>query len=204
MSEPPEVAGSVELVVPGIWHWLVHNSAIGGSPSSSHLIEFGGDCVLVDPVRLADDALAELPDPTAIVLTAKCHQRAAWRYRRQFGIPVHMPEGAPPAGEEPDARYADGDVLAAGLRAVRTPGPEPIHYCLLTDPAEDALICSDLLMYTDHLQFVPLRFHDDPDATRASVRGLLDLPFGLLLLDHGPPQRDPKPQIEMVLDDDGR
>ena len=51
---------------------------------------------------------------------------------------------------------------------------------------------------------VPLRFHDDPDATRASVRGLLDLPFGLLLLDHGPPQRDPKPQIEMVLDDDGR
>ena len=55
MSEPPEVAGSVELVVPGIWHWLVHNSAIGGSPSSSHLIEFGGDCVLVDPVRLADE-----------------------------------------------------------------------------------------------------------------------------------------------------
>ena len=107
-----------------------------------------------------------------------------------------MPEGAPPADEEPDARYVDGDVLPAGLRAVRTPGPEPIHYCLLTDPAEDALICSDLLMYTDHLQFVPLRFHDDPDATRASVRGLLDLPFGLLLLDHGPPQRDPKPQIE--------
>jgi glyoxylase-like metal-dependent hydrolase (beta-lactamase superfamily II) len=95
-------------------------------------------------------------------------------------------------------------VLPAGLRAVRTPGPEQAHYCLLTDPAEDALICSDLLMYTDHLEFVPLRFHDDPDATRVSVRGLLDLSFGLLLLDHGPPQRDPKPQIQMVLDDDGR
>src|SRR6185312_8565825 len=128
MREPPEVAGSVELVTPGIWHWLVRNSAIGGSPSSSHLIEFSGDCVLVDPTRQAD--------------------------------------------EEPDARYGDGDVLPAGLRAVRTPGPEEAHYCLLTDPAEDALICSDLLMYTDHLQFVPLRFHDDPDATRASVRGL--------------------------------
>jgi hypothetical protein len=158
MSEPPEVATTVELVAPGIWHWLVHNSAIGGSPSSSHLIEFRGDCVLVDPIRLAGERLAELPAPTAIVLTAKCHQRAAWRYRRQFGIPVHMPEGAAEAGEEPDARYAD------------------------------------------RLRFVPLRFHDDPDATRASVRGLLDLPFGLLLLDHGPPQLDPKPQIRIVLD----
>ena len=200
MSEPPEVAAAAEQVVPGIWHWLVRNSAIGGSASSSQLVEHGGDRVLVDPVRLDDDALGGLPEPTAIVLTAKCHQRAAWRYRRQFGIPVHMPEGAPPADEEPDARYADGDVLPAGLRAVHTPGPEIPHYCLLTDPEQDALICSDLLMFTDHLQFVPLRFHDDPDATRASVRHLLDLPFGLLLLDHGPPVRDPKPQIRAVLE----
>src|SRR4051794_192543 len=204
MSEPPEVAGSVELVTPGIWHWLVRNSAIGGSPSSSPLIEFGGACVLVGPIRLADAELEQLPRPTAIVLTARCHQRAAWRYRRQFGIPVHMPEGAPPADEEPDARYGDGDVLPAGLRAVRTPGPEVAHYCLLTDPAKDALICSDLLMYTAHREFVPLRFHDAPDPPRASARALLDLSFGLLLLDHGPPQRDPKPQIQMVLADDGR
>lgn len=201
MSEPPEVAVAAEQVAPGIWHWLVHNSAIGGSASSSQLIEHGDDVVLVDPIRLADDALAALPEPTAVVLTAKTHQRAAWRYRRRFGIPVHMPAGAPPADEEPDARYAHGDVLPAGLRAVQTPGPEIPHYCVLTDPAQDALICSDLLMVSDgHLQFVPLRFHDDPDATRASVRGLLDLPFHLLLLDHGPPLRDPKPLIRRVLD----
>jgi glyoxylase-like metal-dependent hydrolase (beta-lactamase superfamily II) len=201
MSEPPEVAAAAEQVAPGIWHWLVHNSAIGGSASSSQLVEHGDDVVLVDPVRLADDALAALPEPTAIVLTAKTHQRAAWRYRRQFGIPVHMPEGAPPADEEPDARYGDGGVLPAGLRPVQTPGPEIPHYCLLTDPEQDALICSDLLMVSDdRLQFVPLRFHDDPDATRASVRGLLDLPFHLLLLDHGPPLRDPKPLIQRVLD----
>jgi hypothetical protein len=200
MSEPPEVADAAGQAAPGIWHWLVQNSAIGGSPSSSHLVEHGGDRVLVDPVRLADDALRALPEPTAVVLTAKCHQRAAWRYRREFGIPVYMPAGAPGADEEPDERYADGDLLPAGMRAVQTPGPELVHFCLLLDPAQDALICSDLLMFTDHLQFVPLRFHDDPDATRASVRGLLDLPFELLLLDHGPPQHDPKPQIQRVLD----
>src|SRR4051812_29005789 len=141
MSEPPEVAGSVELVTPGIWHWLVRNSAIGGSPSSSHLIEFGGDCVLVDPIRLADAELERRPRPPAVGLTPKSPRRAAGRSRRQFGIPVHMPEGAPPADEEPDARYGDGDVLPAGLRAVRTPGPEQAHFSLLTDPAEDALIC---------------------------------------------------------------
>src|SRR5262245_27370822 len=200
MSEPPEVAAAAGQAAPGIWHWLVQNSAIGGSPSSGHLVEHGADRVLVDPVRLADDALRALPEPTAVVLTAKCHQRAAWRYRREFGIPVYMPAGAPEADEEPDERYADGDRLPAGMQAVQTPGPEPVHFCLLLDPEQDALICSDLLMFTDHLQFVPLRFHDDPDATRASVRGLLDLPFELLLLDHGPPQHDPKPQIQRVLD----
>ena len=199
MSEPPEVAAAAEQVAPGVWHWRVRNSAIGGAPSSSHLIERGDDRVLIDPIGLSEDGWLPLPRPTAIVLTAKCHQRAAWRYRREFGVPVHAPAGAPAADEQPDATYGEGDALPAGLRPVLTPGPEPIHFCLLDATDGGALVCSDLLMDDDGVTFVPGRFHDDPDTTRRSVERLLELPFALLLLDHGPPLHDPKPRIAALL-----
>ena len=58
MTEPREVAGQVEEVVPGVYHWRIHNSAIGGAVSSSHAVTAGEGCVLIDPVRLAAPALA--------------------------------------------------------------------------------------------------------------------------------------------------
>ena len=120
MTEPCEIADQVETVVAGVHHWHIHNSSIGGAISSSHAVEDGDGVVMVDPVHLADAALAALPQPGAVVLTARCHQRSAWRYRSQFGIEVWLPADAEPADEEPDRRYAEGDVLPGGLVAVRT------------------------------------------------------------------------------------
>ena len=37
------------------------------------------------------------------------------------------------------------------------------------------------------LAFIPAKYHDDPDATRDSVRRLLDVPFEVLCMDHGAP-----------------
>ncbi len=202
MSEPVEIAQSVEQVADGVWHWRIANSAIGGSTSSSQLIDGGGDAVLVDPVQLAPERLAELPVPTAILLTSKGHQRSAWRYRAQFGVEVWAPRGTPPPDEEPDHLYGDGDELPGGFRAVLTPGPAAVHYCLLRErPAPSLLVCSDLLSGTPSagLRFVPLEYHDDPEATRRSVEGLLDLPFDLLCLDHGRPFPDGKAAIRELL-----
>ena len=36
MSEPHEVADSIEKVVEGVYHWRIRNSLIGGAISSSH------------------------------------------------------------------------------------------------------------------------------------------------------------------------
>ena len=201
MTEPSEIAERAEPVAEGLWWWGIHNSNIGGATSSSHLTASGGDAVLVDPVHLAADALASLPTPTAVVLTAKCHQRSAWRYRRDLEIEVWAPEGAPAADEEPDRRYAAGDSLPGGLEAVHTPGPEPVHFCMLQRDA-GLLFCSDLLMGDpEHgLQTVPGEYHDDPARTRASVEGLLYLPFTTLCLDHGRPFADGKAAIRSLLD----
>jgi hypothetical protein len=203
MTEPREIADHADQVTEGVWTWAIANSRIGGSTSSSHLVDTDDGAVMIDPVRLAPEALAELPAPRRVYLTAKCHQRAAWRYRRDFGAEVWAPHGAATADEEPDRRYGDGDALPGGLRAVRTPGPEEAHYCLLLDRGGGVLFCSDLLMGDpdDGLEFVPFEYHDDPAATRRSVEGLLDLPFSTLCLDHGEPFADGHGAIRALLAD---
>jgi hypothetical protein len=203
VSEPSEIADHADRVTPDIWHWRVRNAAIGGAISSCSALVANGHSVLIDPVRLAQEPLAELPPPEAILLTAKCHQRSAWRYRAQFGAEVWAPDGATPMEGEPDERYTDGDVLPGDLRAVRTPGPEEVHYCFLLERAPGALFCSDLLTNDEAagLDFVPLCFHEDPDATRRSVEGLLELPFEVLCLDHGAPiTRGAKAAIRALLE----
>ena len=202
MTEPREVAERVELVTDEVWHWRIHNANIGGDISSSHAVAADSGCVLLDPVRLAPEALASLPPPQAVLLSARTHQRAAWRYRRALGIEVWLAEDAPAAEEEPDRRFVEGDVLPGGLEVIRTPGPEWPHYSFLLRRDHRVLFCSDLLMDDGGtLAFVPFEFHDDPDETRRSVERLLDLDFTILCLDHGPPlTHDPKAAIRELLE----
>jgi glyoxylase-like metal-dependent hydrolase (beta-lactamase superfamily II) len=202
MTEPAEIAPAAEPVAEGVWHWRITNANIGGALSSSQAVARDGAMVLIDPVRLDPAAMAALPRPTAICLTAKCHQRAAWRYRDGFGAEVWAPVGTTPMDGEPDHRYREGDELPGGLVAVHTPGPETVHYSFLLEDDPGLLFCSDLLGNQPGrgLDFIPLQYHDDPGETRRSVERLLDLPFEVLCLDHGPPVRDdPKAEIRALL-----
>jgi glyoxylase-like metal-dependent hydrolase (beta-lactamase superfamily II) len=202
VAEPPAVADQLREVVPGVFHWSVENVRIGGATSASHAVRSSrGDTVLIDPVRLADDALAALAPITAILLTAATHQRASWRYRRRFGARVYLPRGSRATDEEPDEQYSAGDVLPGGLEAVHTPGPEDPHFALLRRQSPGVLFCPDLVMLEDdELAFVPAEFHEDGEETRRSVERLLDLPFEVLCLDHGPPiTDDPKGSLRRLL-----
>ena len=159
-------------------------------------------CVFIDPVRLAAEVLAALPKPDAVVLTARCHQRSAWRYRRELGAEVWLPADAAAADEEPDRRYAEGDTVPGGLVAVRTPGPEWPHYSFLRAAEPGVLFCSDLIGHEGGgaLHFVPPEYHEDPAETRRSVERLLDLPFAILCFDHGAPLLDdPKAALRRLL-----
>jgi glyoxylase-like metal-dependent hydrolase (beta-lactamase superfamily II) len=152
-------------------------------------------------VRLAADALETLPRPQAVLLTATCHQRAAWHYRGELGLEVWLPDDARSGDEEPDHRFTEGDMLPGGLKAIRTPGPEWPHYSFLLERDPGILFCSDLLTnYGNRLAFVPFEFHDDPAETRRSVEGLLELDFAILCFAHGAPLADdPKAAIRELL-----
>ena len=202
MSEPRELATAIEKMTNGIYHWHIENSSIGGVLCSSHAVVDRDACVFIDPVRASGSALAALPEPTAILLTAARHQRSAWRYRSELGAEVWLPEDAPAADEEPDRRFADGDLLPGGLRAIRTPGPEAAHYSFLLEDDRGVLFCSDLLVNagTSGLAFIPPQYQEDPDDARRSIEKLLELPFSILCLDHGVPVTvDPQGAIRKLL-----
>ena len=201
MSEPKETAPSAEEVVPGVWRWTVHDDRID-SESDAHAVVDGGRVVLIDPLRLEEAALRRLGTVEAICLTAKCHQRSAWRYRREFGVKVYAPQGVRPMEEEPDVFYRVGDRLPGGLRAIHTPGPEEVHYAFWLAREPGVLFCPDLLMHSagKELEFVPGEFHDDPAETHRSVRHLLNWRFSVLCFNHGAPiTNNPHAALQDVL-----
>jgi glyoxylase-like metal-dependent hydrolase (beta-lactamase superfamily II) len=200
MSEPKTVAQSIEEIVPGVWRWSVHDDRIDYESDAYAVVE-NARVVLIDPLPLDETALRRLGTIEAICLTAKCHQRSTWRYRQQFSVKVYAPEGVRPMEEEPDVVYREGDHLPGGLQAIRTPGPEYVHFAFLLAREPGVLFCPDLLMHgKGKLDFVPAEFHEDPAATRESVRRLLALRFSVLCFNHGAPiVHDPHAALREVL-----
>ncbi len=197
MSEPKSKARTASRVVPGVYRWRVLDERIGGSESDAYAVVSGGRAVLIDPLPLADGALARLGRPQAIVLTAACHQRSSWRLRRALGVPVHAPRGVAVgevAGElleEPDHRYGSGDLLPGHLRALHAPGPTEAMYALWHPPT-GTLFLADVLTHDGRgtPAFVPAEYQDDPALTRATVRNLHRLVTPkVLCFEHGPPIR---------------
>ena len=203
MSEPKAEAQALEEVVPGVYSWHIADERIGGFTSAAHAVSGDeGGYVLIDPLPLAEPELARLEPVEAIVLTSAGHQRSSWRYRARFGVEVTLPEGSRATDEEPDGHYGAGARLPGGLEAVHVPGPEGAHYALLLERDGGVLFCPDLLMRLPDgaLVLVPAEYHDDPAETRRSVEHLLELPFSVLCLNHGPPLvDDPKRAISDLL-----
>jgi glyoxylase-like metal-dependent hydrolase (beta-lactamase superfamily II) len=103
--------------------------------------------------------------------------------------------------EEPDERYAEGDVLPGGLEPIFTPGAGTTQHSLLHRPTR-ALFTPDLFarMPDGPLGFVPAQCMHDPEEARRSAEKLLALDFSILCLGHGPPvTQDPHGAIRAAL-----
>ncbi|HYY34373.1 MAG TPA: hypothetical protein VE693_12475 [Gaiellaceae bacterium] len=202
MSEPQAVADGIDEVVPGVWTWSVHDERID-FVSTAHAVAGSDGVVLIDPLPLEPDVLHGLGEIAAICLTAGTHQRSAWRYRREFEIPVHAPALSRLIEEEPDERYGDGDELPGGLRAVFTPGAGTTQHTFLLDREGGIAFVPDLFAHSSEsgLAIVGEEYMPDPAEARRSIAKLLELPFSILCLDHGRPYKDdPKAAIRALLE----
>jgi hypothetical protein len=201
MSEPKAVAERVEEVVPGVWTWSVHDERID-FVSTAHAVAGTDGVVLIDPLPLDPDALHSLGDVAAICLTAGTHQRSAWRYRREFDVPVHAPALSRLIDEEPDERYGDGDQLPGGLLAVFTPGGGTTQHTFLLEREGGVAFVPDLMVNVPGrgLQITPDEYVHDSAEARRSMDKVLGLPFSVLCLNHGAPvTEDPKGAIRSLL-----
>lgn len=203
MSEPKNRAKKIETVVPGILHWSVFDDRIH-SETHAHAVVEGGKSVLIDPLPIEESALKDLGKVEAICLTGSCHQRSAWRHRKQFGVKVYAPKGAEGLEEKPDVEYGAGDALPGGLKAVHAPGPTEVHYAFHLERGGGALFCADILTHDGKkVGFVPSEYQDDPKRTRQTARRLIEMKFSTLLFDHGAPiTREPQAAIRKALEAD--
>jgi glyoxylase-like metal-dependent hydrolase (beta-lactamase superfamily II) len=205
MSEPENHAKKVEIVVPGILRWSLLDDRIDAE-SDAHAVQADGSSVLIDPLPLEEKALRDLGNVEAICLTGSCHQRSAWRYRRQLGAKVFAPRGCEGLDEKPDIEYRAGDALPGGLTAVHAPGPTEVHYALHLERGVGALFCADILIHDGKkVGFVPDQYQDDPKGTRRTAKKFLELKFNTLLFDHGAPiTKDPHAAIRKALEANAR
>src|SRR5690348_1223569 len=188
MPEPKGTAKLVGEVFPRVYRWTMQDDRIDAQ-SDSYAVVDDMHVVLIDPLPMAKQDLAQLGTVRAILLTASCHERSAWRYRREFKVPVHAPAGAVDFEKDPDFWYDQGDHLAGNLIAIHSPGPTEAYYSFYLERDGGVVFCADLLTnYAgEGLAFVPDEYQDDAPRIRKSVRHLLGLQFQTLCPNHGDP-----------------
>ena len=204
MSEPRNQATKIVRLTSDIFHWSVEDDRIKFRSEAYAIRPEGARSVLIDPLPLEEKLLDRLGKVEAICLTGACHQRATWRYRKQFGARVFAPRGAAKLLEAPDVWYGPGEDLPGGLKAVHAPGPTDAFYVFLRPAGAGTLFCSDVLIHDGKsLVFVPDEHLQDPRRTRETARAFLDLRFGLLCFSHGAPLfADPHAAVRSALERD--
>ena len=152
---------------------------------------------MIDPILPPEglDWFAQREPPEHALLTNRHHDRHAWRLREAFGCTVHCVRNGVHEleGRGPVEAFDFGDELPGGAVAFEVDAICPDETALHI-PAKRALACADGVVRssgTSGLAFVPDRYMDDPEQTKAALRDayrrLLDLDFDHLLLAHGEP-----------------
>jgi len=204
MPEPSGTAKLVGEILPGVYRFTIHDDRIDSESDSYAIIEHG-KVILIDPLPMAKKDLKKLGPVEAVCLTGSCHERSAWRYRRELNVPVYAPQGGVDFEETPDRWYKAHDRLPGNLLVVHTPGPTEAHYSFYLEREGGVVFCADLLTNAgrEGLAFVSGEYQDEPARTRESVRQLLELQFKVLCPNHGKPvTRRTKEAISRALEKD--
>ena len=82
MAEPKTRAEAIHPLLPGLWHWGIRDDRLGGYRSDSYAVRTPDGLVVSDALPLSGNAMADLTDVCAIVMTHANHQRATWSFPR--------------------------------------------------------------------------------------------------------------------------
>ena len=159
---------------------------------SSHAYLTPEGWVLIDPIPLQDEALAELCGPekiAAILLTNANHERAAVDYHKKSGARIIAHAGAQNAlSVKVDQWIHDGEDIF-GLTAVHLPGFVEGEIALYAPDAGGVMLMGDALINLQSTGFtlLPDKYCDDPKLARKSLQKLLQFSFEVMTFAHGLP-----------------
>ena len=185
------VATNFQLATPSIFAWQAYDPAVKCDLSSC-AIETADGLIFVDPIELAEPALATLllgRKPHAIVLTNGNHSRAAEKFRARLGVKIFASADADGLDITPDATLADGHRAPGNMRAITLPGAGPGEVALV---GHGIACLGDALIHLppDGLRMLPDKYCADPAQLRRSLRKLLSCDFQVLTFAHGAPLTD--------------
>ena len=176
----------MDEIAPGLWHWTALRESIGHQVSSYYLAD---ERVAIDPMLPPERP--EWFRPEHALLTCRHHDRDAWKLDCTVWV---VSQGAHELEGRGEFRtYEWGDELPGGVVAHEVGALTPDETALFV-PGYRALAFGDAVIRWEAdgpLDFVPDRYMDDPERTKAGLRAsferLLALDFDLLLLGHGDP-----------------
>lgn len=191
-------------LIPDIWTWPWFSERHGYN-FNGYLVRHAGGNVAVDPVEPTPADLEHLgrAGVATIALTNRNHGRAANRVREHCGARTLI--------HAADAEYArgQGTIVDGALAPGERLGPFTVVAVPGKSPGEVALLWAErrLLVVGDAVVGKPPgscallsdKVMDDPAQLRASVQGLLDLDFDVLLVGDGEPiLRDAKARLRAL------
>lgn len=181
-------AEEIQVVSPQLCVWSAYSDDCKCDLSSAAYIH-DGSLVLVDPIRLADEAwkdLLKLGEPRVILLTSGNHLRDADYYRKLCRIPVAASvDTRHELGKEIDVVLI-GNETVHGLQPINIPGAGPGETAFLSK--EGILLLGDAIVNLGgDLQLLPSKHAKDPKQNKESLRKLLGLSFEIVTFAHGLP-----------------
>lgn len=149
--------------------------------------------LLVDPLPLAEEALAELTadtNPFAILLTNANHERAAADYSKRFGAPIFAHLSAKGKIAVNVERWLEeGEPLFGQIEIMAIDGAAPGEIVLFFNDETGVMVVGDALIHLSNsgFTFLPGKYCEDEKLMQKSLRKLLLFSPEILTFAHGLP-----------------
>jgi len=148
--------------------------------------------VLVDPIPLRDDVLAEFRGKekiAAIVLTNANHERASADFHKKTNAPIFAHADAQGDISPGEIHWIQDGGQVCGLTAVPLPGFVAGEIALHAPDAGGTVMTGDALINLESTGFtlLPDKYCDDPKLAGESAQKLLQFSFEVMTFAHGLP-----------------
>lgn len=181
-------ADEFQVVTPNLCVWSAYSPEVKCDLCSSAYVH-QGSLVLIDPVKLGDEAwndLLKLGEPRAIVLTNGNHLRDTAHFRALAKVPVVAGvEARRELGKEVDVVLFGTEVIH-GLAPIGIPGAGAGETAFLGEGG--ILFIGDAVINQGgELSLLPEKYCTDAKQSRESLKKLLTLSFETIVFAHGLP-----------------